>query len=180
MNIQAQSRSCCAPLRQLCECHRQIQESLRKLHDVILEAPLCALPPPYKKRLRGALDFLRIVVPGHMLDKELSLFPRLRIDPFAEMIISELKRDHQRLGTLFQSVETYGQEWLRRSQIDGERRAEFRLLIIKTLNALKTHNRIEEQRLFPLAYGRLEPEDLHQIEQEMASRRSRLRSLAMK
>ena len=49
----------------------------------------------------------------------------------------------------------------------------------KTLNALKTHNRIEEQRLFPLAYGRLEPEDLHQIEQEMASRRSRLRSLCL-
>ena len=177
MNIQARSRPHCAPLKQLCECHRQIQKSLRILQSVVNEAPLSGLPPPYKTRLGDALNFLRIAVPGHMLDEELSLFPRLKIDPFADMIITELKRDHQRLGMLFQALETIGRDWLHREQIESIRRGEFRELTEKAISCLVAHNQIEEQRLFPLAYGRLSPEDLQQIEQEMTSRRARLSSI---
>jgi len=171
MNIQAPKFLLNGPLGSLSECHRRIENSLQGLQEIVKDAPVDGLPPPFRARLESLLDFFSTTVKRHTLDEEMSLFPRLRMDPLADLIIEKLEADHKRAESLYQTVETLGRDWLASGSIDSFPRYNLREAVEALHELSDEHFKIEEQRLFPLAAGRLDSQTLRQLGKEMALRR---------
>lgn len=170
MNIHAQGDLSSQPLSVLHEGHRNIERSLQVLREMVGEAPVDGLLSPHKQKLEHELNVFFAMVKRHRMDEEASLFPRLRVDPLAALIIDELERDHQRAESWQQTIRNVGRDWLVSGFQDDVARDKILEAIEELARLGQKHTKIEEQRLFPLAMGRLDEETLRQMAAEMSAR----------
>lgn len=171
MNIHTQGELSNQPISTLHEGHRKIERSLQVLHEMVGKASVDGRPPDDLQKLESELNFYFETVKRHKMDEEGSLFPRLRVDPLAVRIIEELEKDHQQAASWQQTVRVVGQNWLLSGFQDESQRNKILQALEELAQLAQKHTKIEEQRLFPLALGRLDEATLRQVGAEMSARR---------
>jgi len=165
------------PLGLLSDCHRRIEQFLRVLVTIAERADGRSLTPSQRADLEAAIAYFATAAPKHTADEEESLFPRLRRsdDPAAARAletVARLEHDHAEADRHHRAVETLVTRWLADGVLEPGDSRDLR----RHLNALGKiylqHIAIEDDELFPAAQRLLTADQVHEIGQEMAARRS--------
>jgi hemerythrin-like domain-containing protein len=162
------------PLGLLTDCHRRIEHFLQVLEIIARDAGGGALTERQRPQLEGALTYFAEAAPRHTADEEESLFPRLKAaGGEAADLIARLEHDHGVADAHHQAVETLVRRWLADGRLSGGELADLRSRLAALRGIYDGHIAVEDQELFPAAARLLSPEQLREIGQEMARRRSR-------
>jgi uncharacterized protein (DUF2249 family)/hemerythrin-like domain-containing protein len=163
------------PLELLSECHRRIEHFLGILHKVAHTAGP-ALDAAQQKAVEAALTYFRTAAPRHNEDEERSLFPLLRACPGSEVAaafeaIGTLEHDHQDAEPAHQEVDRLYRQWIEAGALGDRDRQELIRLLDNLTQMYRRHIEVEDRRIFPLAAGALNREQLGRLGGEMARRR---------
>ena len=165
------------PLGLLRDCHRRIEHFLSVLNSIAGQFAGGRLDTRSREQFEGALRYFSTAAPRHTADEEQSLFPRLAAAPDpssrkAVEIVRRLERDHADAAALHATVDRLGQQWLQTGALPAGDAASLREAVERLDSLYKSHIAVEDQQLFPAAAAVLSPDDLRDIGQEMARRRS--------
>ena len=165
------------PLGLLSDCHRRIEHFLRVLTAVEQQTHGGALTSALREQLQGAIAYFATAAPRHTADEEQSLFPRLRVcaDPAARdalTTVARLEHEHAAADRHHQAVDGLVRRWLAAGQLTSDAASELRGHLAALTDLYARHIDIEDRKLFPVAARLLSADDLHEIGQEMAARRS--------
>jgi hemerythrin-like domain-containing protein len=89
------------------------------------------------------------------------------------VVVDRLEHDHRDAAAHHAVVDTLMRQWLASGALDGERSTTLRASLEALRSIYTAHIAVEDGQLFPAAKRLLSDEDLHDIGQEMAARRSR-------
>lgn len=176
VQIGTKTHSFSDPTGLLSDCHRRIEMFLGTLEKIAahIDQPL---PDDARRALESALGYFREAAPKHTADEEESVFPRLRQSSDAEMkgaltTLDALEQEHGRANALHQQVDLLGRQCLAAGPLSPVPARQFRDAIAELASIYKTHIKIEDDVVFPIAGRVLSPQDKATIATEMAARRS--------
>lgn len=163
------------PIEWMTDCHRRV-ESFTAVLVRAGELQGRLLSNEERDALEAALRYFREAAPKHTEDEERSLFPRLRNLEFPGIeavlvLLDDLERDHSFAQSWHQELDELGRRWLGAGSLPAAEAVRFRAPARKLARRYQNHLGIEEQRVFPVAAGRLPPDELRVIGEEMAARR---------
>jgi uncharacterized protein (DUF2249 family)/hemerythrin-like domain-containing protein len=163
------------PLELLSECHRRIEQFLGVLRKVAQVAG-DALDAPQRQAVEAALTYFRTAAPRHNEDEECSLFPLLRACPGPDVraafdAIDSLESDHHHATPLHEEVDRLYRRWLDAGSLPEADRRKLARLLEELTEMYRRHIEVEDRRIFPLAAGALDGEQLRRVGAEMAQRR---------
>ena len=163
------------PTGLLSDCHRRVEMFLGSLKSVA-DVSDVELNDDTRRSLELALRYFREAAPKHTADEEESLFPRLRKIENPELQaclarLDALEGDHRWAEPLHETVERFGQQFLREGRLFPADAQIFRQSVYRLEAMYQRHIEIEDKEVFPVA-DRVLPEQMKaQIAQEMAARR---------
>ena len=165
------------PLGLLGDCHRRIEHFLAVLISISNRFGSDTLDVKSREQFETALQYFSTAAPRHTADEEESLFPRLAAAFDANLqktleIVRRLERDHADATELHAVVDRLGRQWLEAGALSAGDALSLREAVEQLDSLYKAHIAIEDQYLFPAAADILSGDDLRDIGQEMARRRS--------
>lgn len=176
VQIGAKTHSFSDPTALLSDCHRRIEMFLGTLEKIALHIDQ-PLPDDTRRALESALRYFREAAPKHTADEEESVFPRLRQSSDPEMnaaltTLDALEQEHGRANALHAQVDLLGRQCLEAGPLSAVQAHQFRDAIAELATIYKTHIRIEDNVVFPIAGRVLSPNEKTKIATEMAARRA--------
>lgn len=164
------------PIGLLSDCHRRIERFLQILLTVATQAGGGALDAEHRRALEAGLRYFREAAPKHIADEEEDLFPRLRQHRSAHTApvfadIDRLEAEHKTADAWHRQVDQFGERWLSDNFLPPEEAAQLKDLLTSLSGLYQAHIRLEEDRVFPAARGRLAEEELRAMGHRMAQRR---------
>jgi len=164
------------PLGLLYSCHRRITLFLEGMMTVTQAHQGKPLSPQQRQGLSAALRYFREAAPKHILDEEVSLFPRmLEIqDPAMKTVrekLANLRQGHREVEDDHQKVDEWVQRWLDQGDLPRTLHQSLSESLDRLSVFYELHMEIEETEIFPLAEKRLAPGQVAAIGEEMAIRR---------
>lgn len=161
----------------LMDCHRRIEWFMLMIARVGREAPT-PIDEEHRRALRVALEYFDGAVLLHLEDEEVSLFPRLRRSEWgsgnvdAKTILARLQRDHDLARSLHAHVDCLGREWLDDGQLSPGQREQFNGQVRALAQLYGQHFEVEDAQLYPLAHSVLSRQEVCDMADEIAARRS--------
>lgn len=165
------------PLGVLEDCHRRIEGFLGQLITVTdMHEADGILSEQGALTLAGALRYFKNAAPKHVLDEEVSLFPRLRAsgDPRVQETFAHIERletEHARTNELHATVDVLGRRWMDDGVLDADDRAALRSQLAELQEIYTAHIKVEEQHVFPLAHDVIDEQAQLEMGREMMARR---------
>ena len=163
------------PTGLLSDCHRRVEMFIGALKSVA-DVSDVELTDETRRSLDLALGYFREASPKHTADEEESLFPRLRkiSDPELQACLARLdalEGDHRWAELLHETVERFGQQFLREGHLFPADAQIFRHSVYRLQAMYQSHIEMEDKEVFPVADRVLSAEMKSEIAQEMAARR---------
>lgn len=165
------------PIGMLRDCHRRIERFLNLLRAVDQRCGPGVLDGEGREAIAAALNYFSNFAPRHTADEEESLFPRMRNSGDAEALavlanLDRLEQDHRRCEECHAAAARIAGEWLEKGWIDRRQHQLLRTALDELAAIYTEHIRLEDTRVFVIASRVLKPEQLGEIGEEMARRRS--------
>lgn len=165
------------PLGLLRDCHRRIERFLYILVTLIRQTHGSALSEEQQGAMECALRYFTEAAPNHVLDEEVSLFPRLREKHGTQLEavsgrMAELEAEHLMVEKTHHEADALGKKWLLEGQLSEQDADRFGELMSQLSRTYHRHIHIEEAEVFPMAGMLLEPSVVETIGREMATRRN--------
>jgi hemerythrin-like domain-containing protein len=164
------------PIDMLIDCHRRIEHFLDVLVRVVDRYASHALDAEGRQAIVVARQYFANSAPKHTADEEQSLFPRMRSADAAEpatcSLLEQLRQEHQTADDLHARVDRQLGEWLAAGESlpDGSL-ATLRADLAALRSLYATHIHLEEEQIFPSAAKLLSDHQLHEMGEEMRTRR---------
>jgi iron-sulfur cluster repair protein YtfE (RIC family) len=175
VQIGAKTHSFSDPTALLSDCHRRIEMFLGTLIKVggYIENPLA---DDARTALGSSLRYFQEAAPKHTADEEQSVFPRLRQSQDSDVAaalatLDALEADHRRAHSLHAVVNALGKQCLEEGRLSPPQAARFREAVAELASIYKSHIRVEDDLIFPLAGRLLSSADKQVIATEMSARR---------
>ncbi|NUN13657.1 MAG: hemerythrin domain-containing protein [Myxococcales bacterium] len=172
-----QRRDFSNPMEVLGDCHRRIERFLGVLNEAANASgrPLTAEEDDVLQRVSR---FFQQAGVRHVQDEEESLFPRLQKKSGAavEAVIAQctaLETDHHSADQLHTEVDRIIDLWRAQNGLSPTDAQTFRTAVDGLLAIYEPHIAYEDSMVFPLCSQVFTAEELNEIGQEMAARRSR-------
>lgn len=164
------------PIEMMVDCHRRVEHFL----DVMIQVEELyrgrALDEPARDALSACRSYFSDAAPNHTADEEVSLFPRMKkvlpLDHPVQAAIERLMADHKVAERLHTRIDQCFDHW---QSCNGSLPTEQAERLRDDLHAIcqhyAEHIRLEEAQVFPVAGGKLAPQQLKDIGKEMQVRR---------